>query len=1004
MRVLASLGLAACLTSCHGASSPTPLATPNTSPRATPSPAARPPRYFPRAPATLVRVGETEAGAVALHGSIRLLLRDGNALPDAAPQLIHTNQGSPDSAGVPTSNPASSAYAVPPRLGGGWLFVVGRELWHAPSWLAAPKRLFEFNTVPRVHLGLDAPVAQETGRAPFAFRVQDGARVPLERWPSSPAVVEIAARDAQHAAVVADLRGLSVTDDGGLTWKEVLTPRTPFGVRASPGGYQVRVRNGGDDREVGWQVDLHGEARGEVTEISGSSHNAEAGPSLGTAWERIVEHGQDDADRDRYVVLDHGVLERWRQSDGAWLGRTSLSDSRDSCQPVRWPNGRAVELGFACTGPHGTTLWRLEDGAEPRPIWQRKGARRVWSAEIGALAIEGACEEDAKDANESTTLCVWGRRDTPTTVRLQGSSADDRIAPLRDGTLVVLRPPSGPARARRGAEVFIDSPNGSGARVQGIPLRPSGTLKVDVAAHLAEGHWLTPLEALESGELATWIEHDGRLLGVRIGRDGRLELGPRSAVATTHRIAGARSLSWSKGGAGFESVDGGLHYTQIGLPQVAAVRGERKTPESNGPLGCSAIGCILPSLVRIGWGAAEANKDTGKPTTAPTSNTQPIGRLHLRDCSLVSRFAADAPIGTPRVHHQAIVPRRYGVGSSPSPFFATQPPKIRPDQTLQAWDSVDPSDRRTNTMLGRVFLWGAYAIGPDPDAGWQWRWFDARTHSVHASAIARPPDALSMAQQMQTSMLNRTSWSVVPGSDARHALGLAHDGNRSLVFALVEGEAPSPIELADGSDFGTLDSAVAAPGDRAILVGAVGDPAGTAVYLARGTRAERVARIPRVGVQGRPPAALALLHSDGTRVAVAVEDRDVVSRSDAAFYLREAYPDDGPVRRFALDSSGPERTLRVCKAGSQGFEGWTRLDLPTTFALGATSTSLTSPIRAKLRFLDDGDLCVLELSATLGVMDAPILSARIAPNSAANTIPVTLEYEQRHLTAACSSK
>ena len=169
---------------------------------------------------------------------------------------------------------------------------------------------------------------------------------------------------------------------------------------------------------------------------------------------------------------------------------------------------------------------------------------------------------------------------------------------------------------------------------------------------------------------------------------------------------------------------------------------------------------------------------------------------------------------------------------------------------------------------------------------------------------------------------------MVTAVDSRRGVGLVSDGTSTSVFARAEGETPSRIEREDGALFGVLDAAIAAPGDRTLLAGAVGDPAGTAIYVARGPRAERVALVPRVGVQGKPSPALLALHTDGVRVAVAIEDHDVPARLDAAFYLREAYPSDGPIRRYA---AGP--TLRVCATDNAGFETWTKLELGKAIAL-----------------------------------------------------------------------
>lgn len=1007
----AILGIGLAAAACqHGTRTPAATAPESVQPTQAMPAAVTLPRYFPRTPARVTVVGTIEGGLVATHGSMRLLLRDDEALPDSAPSLVATSAAGSESGGTPTSTPVASTVAVPERLGGGWLFVVGRELWHAPGWLERPRRLFEFVGTPRVHLGLDALVAQESGRAAFAFDVT-GKTLPLTHWPESPAIADLATRDAKHAAVVADLRGLSVTEDGGVTWREIPSARTPFGIRAAAGGYVVRGRNGGDERETTWRIDVHGElVDGHAAPAFGSTRAIATG-----AWERVITQGYDDVPRGRFVVLDHGALEIYRKTDGALLERTTIGDAQDGCRPIHWPSAvPGASPGFACLGPHGTTLWRVGDRSATE-VARLAGGRRVWSSEVGALAVEGACENATLTAG-TTTLCVWGRRsDRPTTVRLQGSTADDVILPLRDGGVVVLRPPSGPRHARRAAEMFVDgtaSGAGTQGRVHGVPLQP-GALKADVAEMLAEGHWRADVEALDHGDLALWIEHDARLLGVRIHADGRLDVGPRSAVAVVHRTAGLRSLSWSPGGASFESIDGGMHYTQIGLPAAdpAPAFVDRPAPQRSASptrppptptdAGCTAIGCILPTLVRVGWGADAARAtEPERPQPAPTS-TPRAARLVL-SCGLVSRSSDEAKPtivrptrGQPTLSVTHLpYPMGGGGGLGALPFFGTKPPVAHGDQVLLGWDTVDPADKRSSTFAGRVYLWGSFALGPDPQAGWQWRWFDARARSVRATAIARPPETLAAGYPLQGGMMARPAWSIVASSDPRRAVGLHGDNARTSVFSLVDGEAPTPIELEDGSPFGVLDAALAAPGDRTILSGAVGDPAGTAVYVAQGARAERVALVPRVGVQGKPTAAVVGLHTDGVRIAIAVEDHDVAARLDSAFYLREAYPAEGPIRRYSAAGA-----LHACATDGAGFEAWTKLELGSDVAVQGRTVHLQGPIRARVRFGDDGSLCVAEVTSDIDGEGATLLST--AAPRAGSGVPLTIGHGNRHYTLAC---
>ena len=934
------------------------------------------PRYFPRGPAKLTVVATTEQGVMATHGAMRILLRDNGALPDSAPYLVAASTTGSESGGTPTTSPAGATLEVPERLGGGWLFVVGREVWSTPGWLQRPKRLFEFSATPRVYVGMATLVAQEPWRPPVAFR-PDGQVVPLTGWPESPAIADLAARDATHAAVVADLRGLAVTEDGGTTWREIPSTRTPIGVRVAAGGYLVHGRNGGDERETSWRIDVHGDVRGELA--APSSHDERSAPLPLEAWERVVAHGVVDAGR--YLTLDHGLFESYRIDDGARLTHERRGDPEMACQPVHWPGGGP---GFACTGASETSLWRVR-GSQLEQVASYPGPRPVWSTARGALALGGACEPGPALPG-TTALCVWGQS-APATLRLQGAAPDDRVAPQPDGSVVVLRPPSGPRNSRRPAEMFVDRPAGAAtpARVHGVPLMPEG-VAADVREHLSQGHWLRDLFTLPGGELGAWIERDGRLVGVRIHPDGRLEAGPRSGAASSHRTAGMHSLSWSTSGAAFESTDGGMHYTQIGLPAVTMPKTETK---SAAEAGCSEIGCILPTVLRIGWGAEMARAE--QPARAQPSPAAPRSPARLvLDCSLVARSRdSGAPSRPPRLLRAPPMrgaPGSYGATTS---FFGGAVPVTRDGQILQGWDSVDLADHRSATFDGRAYAWGAFSIGStDPDAGWQWRWYDPRGRVVHSTAIARPPEALALSP-LHPGTIGHNSWSIVPSTDdPRRAVGIVGDSARTLVYALAAGDAPTPIELDDGASFGTLDSAWVGAGDRTLLAGAVGDPAGSVIYLARGQRAERIGWVPRVGTQGKPSHALIAVHSDGIRIAIAVEDHDAPSRSDAAFTLREIYPSEGTLRRVGI---GPA-PLRICDQPAPGFEVWTKIDLPTEVELGNGHRGrLQNPTRARLRFGDEGAVCVTELTSDVDYTTAGLLD-KASPRAGAGSAPLLVGH------------
>lgn len=935
---------------------------------------------MPRAPAQMQVVRRDTDGAWARLGAMRVLLREG--LADAAPQPLLLQ----DTAGATNASGPSQVLPVPARLGGGVMFVLGRELWYAKSWLDDATPLLAFDEVPRLLAGFREIVVLSPSRAPIGVKIT-GELVPLDAYPPAPALLDLAVRDhrdgARSAAIVADLLGLAITDDGGTSWRDVTTTRTAQGVRADGSGFVVRGRNSTDAQERSWHVDPFGDTDSEV----GVVRDLESATLTDTTWERVLTHGY--ATHESYYAFDRGVFERFRTRDGARLAHERVGASDASCSVIHFPNALpGADPGFACVSDAETTLWRVQDGALRR-VQRWPGARTVWSAEVGALAVSGPCEgafdADAKNAH----LCVWERG----SVALAGSLAGDQIVPLRDGTIAVVRPPSGPQSSRRGAELFLDraSKDAKGAVVRGVPLQPSPTqagkaVESKLLRHFLNGRWYGA-EALAHEGLVVWIEHEGRLLGAIVHTDGRVELGAQSAIATAHRVAGLRSLSWSNRDA-FESIDGGMHYTSISMPE--------STPKASIATGCSALGCVLPQLLRIGWGAVP--RDHQRPPPAPTKRVVP--RVAL-DCTIHASYT------------KTQMPSYYGgYSNNVHTFFGVKSPhgKSGAKRPIQArlgvplgwptpidtnddvpFDSVDPFDRRPN-ITGVAYVWGNLMLGGDPDAGWLARWFDPQARRVVSSAPTRWTPAMQSLNFLQGG--RRLSWSVLPAREGRRALAIVHTPDDSLLFDLRENEAPTPITLEEGS-FGTIEAALDAPGDLAYFAGAVGDPAGTAVFRANGGRAEPIARIPRVGKRGKPGAVMLLLHSTNGRVAVAVADPEA-SRVGSSFFVREVVPELGALRHFVLGDGAS--ALRTCdERSAPGYEGWVKLDIPISMRVGTQSQEVSNS-RGRVRFGDDGTVCLQELTTHVS------LDAKASGKPSADAISVIVGESTSARALSCRSR
>ena len=123
--------------------------------------------------------------------------------------------------------PPSRTIALPERLGGGFLFVLGNALWRADRWLGPAKPIYTASSsIQGVIPGLDRVYV----RGPSVMSAIDGRNgqlLDLGPWPASPFVASYAAADGWRAVALADLRGAVATFDAGATWRPLDLPIEP---------------------------------------------------------------------------------------------------------------------------------------------------------------------------------------------------------------------------------------------------------------------------------------------------------------------------------------------------------------------------------------------------------------------------------------------------------------------------------------------------------------------------------------------------------------------------------------------------------------------------------------------------------------------------------------------------------------------------------------------------------------------------------------------------------
>ena len=342
--------------------------------------------------------------------------------------------------------------ALPERLGGGFLFVLGTTVWRADHWLDAARPIFaSLQGIQAIVPGLDR-VYVRAQNAYLAIDGKTGKVLDLGPWPASPFVSGYAAADGWRAAAVTDLRGAVATFDAGATWRALDLPMDPRQVLAAGDSLAVGgIENGRTEawfevRGDGTIARLAGpprEAKGKILPsaparpyLSGGYPGGYPGPypvpipypvpvpaAASTPAPRAASDPRDEAAADAgtrtfgkrplaaaiedgwpltdgtAVVARDGALGRVRLSDGALTevaqGAFPLKPSR--CHPISLTRPAAIgAFGFVCGEPRGTTVVYAYEPLRGRLTELKRfdRPRVVTSSGNGAIAVRGPCAED----------------------------------------------------------------------------------------------------------------------------------------------------------------------------------------------------------------------------------------------------------------------------------------------------------------------------------------------------------------------------------------------------------------------------------------------------------------------------------------------------------------------------------------------------------------------------------------------------------------------------------
>ena len=894
----------------------------------------------------------------------------------------------------------SSVLEVPERMGGGFLFAMGARIWRSDAWLGPARPVLDApGAVAQVLLGLDRVYARVPSGGLLAFDPRTGQLVGPGPLPASPSLLNVAALDGWRAVAIADLRGALVTLDAGATWRPLALPMDAADLVLVEGAIAI----GGMDeaRQAQWW-----EVRpdGHVGRLSAAPHAAEevdtTPPPLDVAARAFGDHPLVAAIEDGWPLTDEtavvardGALGRVRLSDGALVESVAdafpLKPSR--CHPLAMPRkGDEGAFGFVCGEPRGRTIVYRWSAPEGRMVELRRfdGPREVLAFGNGALAVRGPCsEEPASDAApDDQAFCLMPPGGPWNEMHFRGDDVDRaRLVVLSDGRVALVRPPRGGDLST--ARLTITD----GAKSTHLPV-VLPRLKADAAHALRVGMWLDGFEERRPGVLGGWVDAAGSVLGVEISLDGQASVGSYIRAAGEVFTSGRWGLSWTASRRGMETIDGGMTWKDLEMPEpIAPARATRARA-------CGPIGCLAAGWMRVGWGEppkATVKEPPGR-TRHPTVTPPPL----VLDCEPTSGKPPE-PKALPVALRPALRPApmppppRWGMAMSPQwpgsaelpPFSVRRAPVLSPDDLGVSVEGTVTADRQRGVPVVRAYAWGPKSGDWDQAGRWEirWQWPFGGWPEIRSSATAQAPWAsLDAARRWMGIGAVPTTWALAPGDDADHALLL---GKRSTappttdVLVLESDRAPVEVRRPGGDPFLDVDAAVRVAGRWYVATPqAPGERAATVVWLVDGTGGREIARVPRTGPEPRPQLRLAR-RSDGRAVGLVVDGPTEGAAGSMIRWVVSVDLESGSVGdpEPLAPADLADRALTLCSGEEPGWD----VDLPLMGAVHVQiaprwSSGVQSPL-ARVR-LSREHACALRL---LGTVDA---YAATAPDALARPV------------------
>ncbi len=457
-----------------------------------------------------------------------------------------------------------------------------------------------------------------------------------------------------------------------------------------------------------------------------------------------------------------------------------------------------------------------------------------------------------------------------------------------------------------------------------------------------------------------------------------------------------------------------MTWKMVDVPDPVRSTSSSGSEQSCGPLGCVVSYRSAPSAnggwIRIGWGATPP-EDLPEPVIGPRTQyaqlpplalsceptrTQPVVPPTLATPTrgvLVKDLMSPPTPYLPQINRPPIPMPGWQAGYRPppimttfdwAPFFSTQAPSLRGDEVgygLDASELVDHSMKLGALM--HFYAWGSRGTEWEHTSHWVVRWLSpfAGPTEMHSTQVAVPPQVVLDSSHFSSTFGAPhpvSSWMMVPGDDALHALIVAkrQQPQDTIVVALEADHPPIEIKRADGEPFGELDAAIRMRG-RWFIAEESDTTSASTIWEADGTTARVLTSLPRIastrGASADDNAQQIHLaaRSDGRAIGVVVDGQPLSIRPNTPVrWVLSINIDDatlGALEPLGATDFTDRKNVTVCNGDEAGWvldTEWKANRIDATVK-GATRQLRTPYVRVRVT---PSTLCIDRLA---GFYDAP---------------------------------